>query len=154
VSKRCPTAIPLSDLINWEVDMSKQVAVKVSRVKLLEKLKQSHRKATSEELVHKIACENIDKLEEKQNAQVIKQLSKGDVTVRNSTGHYERKQNKVEFTIVVTFPDSMFPTLEYPARGDGFVYNLEELSNVIKLLELSNEENVSTSTYGNVARFL
>ena len=134
--------------------MSKQMAVKVSRVKLLEKLKQAQRKAANEELVYKIACENIDKLEEKQNAQVIKQLSKGEVTVRNSTSRYERDRSKVEFTIVVTFPSSMFPTLEYPARGDNFVYNLEELSNVIKLLELSNEENVSTSSYGNVARFL
>jgi hypothetical protein len=85
---------------------------------------------------------------------VIKQLSKGDVTVRNSTGHYERKQNKVEFTIVATFPDSMFPTVEYPARTGDYFVNTDELANIIKLLELSDEENVSTSTYGNVARFL
>jgi hypothetical protein len=134
--------------------MSKQIAIKVSRVKLLDKLKQAHLKATNEELVYKIACENIDKLEEKQNASVIKQLSKGEVSVRNSTGRYERDRGRVEFSITVTFPSSMFPTVEYPPRGGSYLYNMDELSNVIKLLELSNEENVSTSTYGNVARFL
>ena len=134
--------------------MGKQVAVKVSRVKLLEKLKQTHLKATNAELAYKIACENIDKLEEKQNASVIKQLSKGEVSVRNSTSRYERDRSQVEFTIIATFPSSMFPTVEYPARTGDYYVNTDELSNIIKLLELSDEENVSTSTYGNVARFL
>jgi hypothetical protein len=133
--------------------MGKQVAVKVSRVKLLEKLKQTHLKATNDELAYKIACENIDKLEEKQNANVIKQLAKADVYIRNTTSRYERERNIVEFSITATFPSSMFPKVEYPARGGNYV-NTDELGNIIKLLELSNEENVSTSTYGNVARFL
>jgi hypothetical protein len=134
--------------------MGKQVAVKVSRVKLLEKLKQTHLKATNEELAYKIACENIDKLEEKQNANVIKQLAKADVSIRNTTSRYERERNIVEFSITATFPSSMFPKVEYPARGENYYVNTDELGNIIKLLELSNEENVSTSTYGNVARFL
>lgn len=134
--------------------MGKQVAVKVSRVKLLEKLKQTHLKATNDALAYKIACENIDKLEEKQNANVIKHLSKADVSVRNSTSRYERERNIVEFTITAAFPSSMFPKVEYPDRTDTYFVNTDELANIIKLLELSDEENVSTSTYGNVARFL
>lgn len=134
--------------------MGKQVAVKVSRVKLLEKLKETHLKATNEALVYQIACENMDKLEEKQNANVIKQLSKADVSIRNTTSRYERERNIVEFTITATFPSSMFPKVEYPKRGDNHCVNIDELANIIKLLELSDEENVSTSTYGNVARFL
>ena len=134
--------------------MRKQVAVKVSRVKLLEKLKQTHLKATNEALAYQIACENIDKLEEKQNANVIKHLSKADVSIRNTTSRYERERNIVEFTITATFPSSMFPKVEYPERGENYYVNTDELGNIIKLLELSNEENVSTSTYGNVARFL
>jgi Glu-tRNA(Gln) amidotransferase subunit E-like FAD-binding protein len=154
VKDRFPTAIPLSDLINWEVDMGKQIAIKVSRVKLLEKLKQAHRKATSEQLVYDIACQNIEKLQEKQNAQVIKLLSKAAVDVRNSSGYYDRQRNQVEFTITAIFPDSMFPSHEKPEHNGLSRFDMDELSNVIKLLEMSDEENVSTSTYGNVARFL
>jgi len=134
--------------------MGKQVAVKVSRVKLLEKLKQTLLKATNDALAYKIACENIDKLEEKQNANVIKHLSKADVSIRNTTSRYERERNIVEFSITAVFPSSMFPKVEYPDRGDSYFVNTDELANIIKLLELSDEENVSTSTYGNVARFL
>jgi hypothetical protein len=83
-------------------------------------------------------------------------LGKGKVTeCRDSTGHYERVNKVVEYTITVTFPDTFFVKPEapdYPTMLSQF--ELSELEQIIKMLELCDSDTVSTGVYGNVARYL
>jgi hypothetical protein len=136
--------------------MSKKISVKVSRIKLLEQLKSSLRKATAISNDYDKATVEHDKEVKAIHAKVVKNLGKGKVIeCRDSTGHYERVNKVVEYTITVTFPDTFFvkpKSPEYPEMLNKF--ERSELEQIIKMLELCDDEFVSTGVYGNVARYI
>jgi hypothetical protein len=136
--------------------MSKKISVKVSRIKLLEQLKGSLRKAIETESIYDKATAEHDKEVKAIHAKVVKNLGKGKVTeCRDSTGHYERTNKVVEYTITVTFPDTFFVKPKSPSYPDMLSnYERTELKQIIKMLELCDDEFVSTGVYGNVARYI
>lgn len=136
--------------------MSKKISVKVSRIKLLEQLKGSLRKATATENDYNKATVEHDKAVKAIHAKVMKNLGKGKVIeCRDTTGHYERQNKVVEYTITVTFPDTFFVKPESPEYPDMLSsYQRSELQQIIKMLELCDDEFVSTGVYGNVAQYI
>jgi hypothetical protein len=136
--------------------MSKKISVKVSRIKLLEQLKGSLRKAMETESIYDKAKAKYDDEIRGINWKVMKNLGKAKVLeCRDSTGHYERVNKVVEYTITVTFPDTFFvkpEPPEYPDMLSGF--QRTELKQIIKMLELCDDDTVSTGVYGNVARYI
>jgi len=136
--------------------VSKKISVKVSRIKLLEQLKGSLRKAKALSDGYDKAKAEYDDVVRGIDWKVMKNLGKAKVIeCRNSTGHYERVNKVVEYTITVTFPDTFFvkpEPPEYPDMLSGF--ECKELEQIIKMLELCDDEFVSTGVYGNVARYI
>ena len=136
--------------------MSKKISVKVNRVKLLGQLKESLRLAKKIDSDYDKARAKHDEEIKAIHAKVTKNLGKGKVIeCRDTTGSYERNMKLVEYTITVTFPDTFFVKPEspdYPKMLSSF--QCDELEQIIKMLELCDDETVSTGVYGNVARYL
>lgn len=136
--------------------MSKKISVKVNRVKLLGQLKESLRVAKKIDSDYDKARAKHDEEIKAIHAKVMKNLGKGKVIeCRDTTGSYERNMKLVEYTISVTFPDTFFvkpESPEYPKMLSSF--QCDELEQIIKMLELCDDEFVSTGVYGNVARYL
>ena len=136
--------------------MSKKISVKVSRVKLLGQLSESLRKAEETEIAYDKAKAKYDDEIRAIDWKVMKNLGKAKVLeCRDTTSHYERVNKVVEYTITVTFPDTFFvkpESPEYPSMLSGF--ERTELKQIIKMLELCDDEFVSTGVYGNVARYI
>lgn len=136
--------------------MSKQISVKVSRVKLLEQLSEAFRKAKALRDEYDKALAEYNKKIEGVEKKVLNNLGKGKVTeFRDTTGHYDRANKVIEYRFTVTFPDTFFVKPEmpnYPTMLSQF--ELSELEQIIKMLELCDSDTVSTGVYGNVARYL
>jgi hypothetical protein len=136
--------------------MSKKISVKVSRIKLLEQLKGSLRKAKAIIDQHAKDTAEYDKKIEVIEKKVLNNIGKGKVTeFRDTTGHYDRVNNVIEYRFTVTFPDTFFVKPEAPQLADTLnSFERSELEQIIKMLELCDDEYVSTGVYGNVARYI
>ena len=136
--------------------MSKKISVKVSRVKLLGQLKEALRKAKSVSDDYDKAKANYDKKIEAIEKKVLGNLGKGKVTeFRDTTGHYDRANKVIEYRFTVTFPDTFFVKPEAPNYPEMLCkFQRDELEQIIKMLELCDDDTVSTGVYGDVARYL
>ena len=136
--------------------MSKKISVRVSRIKLLEQLKEALRKAKAISDQYDKAKAEYDKKVEVIEKKVLNNMGKGKVTeFRDTTGHYDRANNLIEYRFTVTFPDNFFVKPEAPDYPDTLSsFDRSELEQIIKMLELCDDEFVSTGVYGNVARYL
>ena len=136
--------------------MSKKISVKVSRIKLLEQLKGSLRKAEAIIDQHDKDRAEYNKKIEVIEKKVLNNIGKGKVTeFRDTTGHYDRVNNVIEYRFTVTFPDTFFVKPEAPELADTLnSFDRSELGQIIKMLELCDDEFVSTGVYGNVARYI
>ena len=136
--------------------MSKKISVKVSRVKLLGQLKEALRKAKAMSDDYDKAKAKYDEKIEAIEKKVLGNLGKGKVTeFRDTTGHYDRVNNVIEYRFTVTFPDTFFVKPEAPDYPEMLrQFQRDELEQIIKMLELCDDDTVSTGVYGDVARYL
>ena len=136
--------------------MSKKISVKVSRVKLLGQLKEALRKAKAMSDDYDKAKAKYDEKIEAIEKKVLGNLGKGKVTeFRDTTGHYDKVNKVIEYRFTVTFPDTFFVKPEAPDYPEMLCkFQRDELEQIIKMLELCDDETVSTGVYGDVARYL
>lgn len=136
--------------------MSKTVNVRVAKGKLL--------KALKEALDRKVEEANNHAKAEKAQKQAIADIKKsvaalvksGKLTPKEVSFPYNyRYQNEEINEVTVTFSHKIsFPKLESDFSEHRNREAQEELSNAIRVLELSDEEYVRTSSYGAVAKYL
>jgi hypothetical protein len=136
--------------------MSKTVNVRVSKSKLL--------KALKEALDRKVEEANNHAKAEKAQKQAIADIKKsvaalvksGKLTPKEVSFPYNYRYNQEEINeVTVTFSHKIsFPKLESDFSEHRNKEAQEELSNAIRVLELSDEEYVRTSSYGAVAKYL
>lgn len=136
--------------------MSKTVNVRVAKSKLLKALKEALDKKVKEADDHKKA--------EKAQKQAIADIKKsvaalvksGKLTPKEVSFPYNYRYNQEEINeVTVTFSHKIsFPKLEGSFSEHRNQEAQEELSNAIRVLELSDEEYVKTSSYGAVAKYL
>lgn len=135
--------------------MSKTINVRVAKGKLL--------KALNEALDRKVEEANNHAKAEKAQKQAIADIKKsvaalvksGKLTPKEVSFAYPYRYNQEEVNeVTVTFSHKIsLPKLEdYSARLNQEAQ--EELANAIRVLELSDEEYVRTSSYGAVAKYL
>ena len=136
--------------------MSKKISVKVSRVKLLGQLKEALRKAKAMSDDYDKAKAKYDEKIEAIEKKVLGNLGKGKVTeFRDTTGHYDKVNKVIEYRFTVTFPDTFFVKPEAPDYPEMLCkFQRDELEQIIKMLELCDDDTVSTGVYGDVARYL
>ena len=134
--------------------MSKSVNVRVPKAKLLKALKD----ALAVKVKEKADYDKTEKAREQQIADIKKSIvtlvKSGKLTVKEVTFPYSYRNESTK-TVEVTFNHKF--TL--PERDTDFhehtnTHSQEELGNAIRVLELSDEEYVRTSSYGAVARYL
>jgi len=136
--------------------MSKTVNVRVTKVKLLAALKAALAKLEQQAKDHALA----EKARTKATADIKKSVAalvkSGKLTPKEVTFPYSYRNDTNEFEEVsVTFSHK----ITLPKKDSNFCehsnrHSQEELSNAIRVLELSDEEYVRTSSYGAVAKYL
>lgn len=134
--------------------MSKTVNVRVPKAKLLKALKD----ALAAKVKEQADFEKAEKAREQQIAEIKKSLitlvKAGKLSVKHVTFPYAYR-NEVSDTLEVTFKHKMV----MPKRDTDYCSHTNEraqneLGNAIRVLELSDEEYVRTSSYGAVAQYL
>lgn len=134
--------------------MSKTVNVRVPKAKLLKALKD----ALAVKVKEQADYEKSEKAREQQIADIKKSIvslvKSGKLTVKEVSFPYSYR-SETQDTVEVTFKHKIV----VPKRDTDFHEHAnkraqEELSNAIRVLELSDEEYVRTSSYGAVARYL
>lgn len=147
--------------------MSKTLSVKVKTTKLVEALRQALKERTERFANNKKLEAEYEKAHEKWKAEVIKQVNASiksgkarlsDFTV-GEPYRWNTSENKDKFRVQLEYliPKSLLateperPTIynEWEFRNDK-----EALENAIRVLELSDSELVSTSTYHSVVKYL
>lgn len=137
--------------------MSKTVNVKVSKEKLLAALNRALDKKVKEAAEYKAASEARNAMIEDIKVTIAERIKAGKMTPTSvefphyyGRHHYDKKIKavSVEFELDMEIPD-------VPSFSDHQNTNeQDELRNAIRILELSDEEFVRTSSYGSVARYL
>ena len=134
--------------------MSKTVNVRVPKAKLLSALNKALTKVEKE----KADYDKAEKAREQQLADIKKSVvalvKSGKLTVKKVEFPYSWRDEEAK-TVEVTFSHK----LVVPKKDTDFNEHknreaINELSNAIRVLELSDEEYVRTSSYGAVARYL
>jgi len=134
--------------------MSKSVNVRVPKAKLLTALKQ----ALEVKVKEKAEYDKVEKAREQQLEDIKKSIvtlvKSGKLTVKEVSFPYsyrneQVKEVEVTFNHKFTLPEKNTDFNEHKNREAT-----DELSNAIRVLELSDEEYVRTSSYGAVARYL
>lgn len=134
--------------------MSKTVNVRVPKAKLLKALKD----ALAVKVKEKAEYDKVEKARKQQLEDIKKSIvalvKSGKLTVKQVSFPYsyrnqQSKEVEVTFNHKFTLPEKDTDFSEHKNREAT-----EELSNAIRVLELSDEEYVRTSSYGAVARYL
>ena len=136
--------------------MSKTINVRVTKAKLLAALKAALAKQEQEAKDYA----NAEKARAKATADIKKSVAalvkSGKLTPKEVSFPYSYRNDTNEFEeVTVTFSHK----ITLPKKDNSFCEHsnraaVEELSNAIRVLELSDEEYVRTSSYGAVAKYL
>lgn len=136
--------------------MSKTINVRVTKAKLLAALKAALAKQEQEAKDYA----NAEKARAKATADIKKSVAalvkSGKLTPKEVSFPYSYRNDTNEFEeVTVTFSHK----ITLPKKDNRFCEHtnraaVEELSNAIRVLELTDEEYVRTSSYGAVAKYL
>ncbi len=144
--------------------MSRSITVKVQRLTLIKALEESLQKKENEKAEYAKNRKAYEAECKKLNKEVFDKIRSGkikadklEVSVRNewrpfNSNDEERKAVNISFTCSA---DSInYP--EEPKGVDSYAYKreVEEIGNAIRILKLSNDELISTSSYKSVAQYL
>lgn len=136
--------------------MSKTINVRVTKAKLLSALKAALAKQEQEAKDYALA----EKARAKATADIKKSVAalvkSGKLTPKEVSFPYSYRNDTNEYDeVVVTFSHK----ITLPKKDNRFCehtnrHATEEISNAIRVLELTDEEYVRTSSYGAVAKYL
>jgi hypothetical protein len=149
----------------------KSINVKVSRVKIIDALQNKLDNLNKLNAEHQEAEKKFEKDLEAWKFEVAEIAIKSDKAVHKGTSvmdrYYDDHSSMKEIEIYVSVPKDLLPEKperpESPFKSSGYGRNYvsgnfsdikEELQNAIRILQLSDEEVVSTSTYQSVSRYL
>ena len=149
--------------------MAKAINVKASRVKIIDALQSRLDTLVNLTNDYEEAVKQFDNDLENWKFEVAQLALKSDKVVHKGTNvmdrYYDEHSNTKEVEIYVTIPKDLLPSK--PERPDNPIeyihdgrYNLnakeqvKAIENAIRILQLSDEETVNTSTYNSVSRFL
>lgn len=88
---------------------------------------------------------------------VVELITSGKAKVDSvSESHYYGGKTKstCAFQVCVNVPKSLVPTRKKTVIHYSAESEIQEIENAIKILEMTDEEHISTSTYAGVARFI
>lgn len=135
--------------------MSKTINVKVTRAKLLGALKKALAEKQKEAKDHTNAVKAKEVFMADIKKQVANLIKAGKMTPKEVSFPYSYRYNQDETKEVsVTFSHKFTVPKDsnFSEHSNGSA--IEELENAIRILELSDEDYVKTSSYGSVAKYL
>jgi hypothetical protein len=136
--------------------------VKVKKARLIESLEKALADRVARYKHQEKEQAAYEKAVEAYNHAVLKVLKSGKGHIEQATPNYyhsdvRQNKNKVCFTVVVLLPKGALPTQpEQPTRyfEHDYKHETEEISHAIRVLNLTEDEYVSASTYYSVAKYL
>lgn len=128
--------------------------VKVSTSKLIKALEAARDKRQKEVADYKKAREVYEKEYEAFEKSLVKLVGTSKLTLKSShiTRQWRNDQEEVVFTFGIT-PSVKMPK-EPESIGHHHTHEIEEISNAISILKMTDDEFVGTSTYKGVARYI
>lgn len=127
--------------------------IKVNRVSLITALEKELAKRAEAIAKQDKFDDEYEKASKKRNDDIVKAIQSGKAKVKYDDLRYWGNGNEVNATLVLPagipkLPDRQYATPCYPRN------QYDELKAAISLLKLSDETNVSASTYKHVAQYL
>jgi hypothetical protein len=133
---------------------TKPMNVKVSTLKLIKALETALAKRQKEVADYKKAKDAYDKEYEAFEKSLIKLIGTSKLTLKTSCLRTQWRSDP--FEAVFTFEVS--PSVKMPKEpehiGHYHTHQIEEISNAISILKMTDDEYVGTSTYKGVAQYL
>lgn len=128
------------------------VRIKVARTKLIEALQERLKTAEKANEQQEKNRETLSKLQLAYGEKIMKLSKSGKLPITNARKYW----NRIEITFDIAGLEIDLPEEPKVEPVDGVLaeYELREIKNAIRMLQLSDEENVNTSTYKDVARYL
>lgn len=135
---------------------NKPISVKVKTDKLLTALKESLASRKEEMKAQEKADADFTKAIKEWEAKVIDYIKSGKGKVTDVSQTHDWRKDTDNARVTVTLPANLsYPTKDNALRATWEVKSeVEELENAIAILNMSDEEFVSTSTYKGVARLI
>ena len=149
--------------------MAKAINVKVSRVKIIDALQSKLDNLVKVTNDYDEALKQFDKDIENWKFQVAELALKSDKAVHKGTNvmdrYYDEHSSNKEVEIYVSIPKDLLPPKpERPDNPIDYIHDgryslnakeqVKAIENAIRILQLSEEETVNTSTYNSVSKFL
>ena len=135
----------------------KSINVKIPTAKVIKALQDALDKMTKEFEADEKASKAHEKAMKEYNAQVAEICMKHFSKAENIRINERNWQNNINIDFDIPASSVKLPKKpEFSRSGNPYQYeeNKKELENAIRLLKLTDEEVVSTSTYNAVARFI
>lgn len=136
----------------------KAISVKIATPKVIKALEEALAKLEADYTSQKANQDKFDKAQEAWKLEVIAYAVANIAKAENFRTNYRNWNNSLNIDFDLTVSESDLPT--EPERDfehfspHEYRNNKEEMSNAIRILKMTDEETVSTSTYQAVARYL
>jgi hypothetical protein len=136
---------------------SKSINVKIATTKVIKALENKLAQIKKDKANQKVNEEKYSKAMEKYNKEIAK-IALANITKANDLSAHTRYNG--ELNVSFTIPKG---SLDLPAEPEkdfetfhDWQYRemVEEIENAIRILKMTDEETVSTSTYNSIARYL
>ena len=130
------------------------INVKVSTSKLIKALETALAKRQKEVADYKKARENYEKEYEAFEKSLVKLVGTSKLTLKSShiTRTWRDEQDEVVFTFTIS--GGVKKPKEPESIGHYHNHEIEEISNALSILKMTDDEFVGTSTYKGVARYI
>jgi hypothetical protein len=137
---------------------SKAISVKIATPKVIKALESALAKLESDYTSQEANEAKFQKAQEKYKKELIAYATKHIAKAENFRTNYRSWNNQLNIDFDLTVSETELPSsperdFEQIGRHD-YTSQKEELSNAIRILKMTDEEVVNTSTYNAVARYL
>ena len=135
----------------------KSISVKIATTKVIKALETKLAQIQKDKANQKVNEEKFSKAQEKYNKEVGKLALEKIAKAEDLSAHTRYNgQISVSFNLpagTITLPDE--PQKDFESFNDWqYKEMIEEIENAIRILKMTDEETVSTSTYNAIARYL
>ena len=133
---------------------TKSMNVKVSTAKLITALEGALAKRQKEVADYKKAREAYEKEHEAFEKSLVKLVGTNKLTLKSSSVRDNWRDEPKEVTLTFSLSPSVKPPQAPESIGYQHNHQIEEISNAISILKMTDDEFVGTSTYKGVAQYL
>lgn len=137
--------------------MGKTINVKVPTKKIISALEDSLKKRKQKIADYEKEVAEYEKYEKEIGQTIVEAVTAGKVKITSVREGYHnwRSDKNQTYVLEVAVPKSLIKLKEQPVNNTYTLkQEIEEIENAVRILKMTDAEEVSTSTYAGVARYL